>query len=233
MTIKIYADGAVLDEMLAAYRDGSVAGFTTNPTLMKRAGVTDYVDFAREVTAAIPDLPVSFEVFGDDAEQMRREAHRLAEFGKNVYVKIPILNTRGESSIPLIRELSAEGISLNITAIMLEEQVSETVEALTAGVPSIVSVFAGRIADTGRDPMPLMRRSAELCHAKEGVELLWASTREALNIAQAEEAGADIITVTPSIIAKAALSGMDLAELSLETVRGFAADSRELGFSIV
>ena len=231
--VKIYADGAVIEEMLAAYRSGNVQGFTTNPSLMKKAGVTDYVGFAQQVVEAIPDLPVSFEVFGDDFDTMRKEAVTIAAFGSNVYVKIPITNTAGDSSAPLISELSAQGIQLNVTAITTVEQVHATVDAFTAGTANIVSVFAGRVADTGRDPMPLMTESAQICHSKAGAELLWASSREPYNIVQAADAGADIITCTPAILAKLSMFGMDLGELSLETVRGFARDIQSLGYSIL
>lgn len=233
VSIKIFADGADIDEMVAAYQEGVVSGFTTNPSLMKKAGVTDYVQFAREVVTAIPDLPISFEVFGDDFDTMRQEAHRIASFGSNVYVKIPISNTAGDSSVPLIRELSSDGLSLNVTAITLEEQVEQTVDVFAGGVPNIVSVFAGRVADTGRDPLPLMRESARICHAKDGVELLWASSREVFNVFQAEEAGADIITCTPAILAKLGMIGMELSQLSLDTVRGFNDDIAALGFAIL
>lgn len=233
MKIKIYADGADIQAMKKAYESGAVQGFTTNPSLMKKAGVKDYNQFAKEVLAAIPDLSISFEVFADDFKTMEKEARKLASFGKNVFVKIPITNTKGESSVPLIKKLSAEGVNLNVTAILTLKQVKETVEALNSNAKSIVSVFAGRIADTGVDPMPMMIESAKICHQKEGVELLWASSREVINIMQAESVGADIITCTTAILDKLPMLGKDLEELSLDTVKLFNSDIKSLGFSIL
>ncbi len=231
--VKIYADGADITKMKEIYQGGVVKGFTTNPSLMKKAGVTDYVAFAKEAVAAIPDMSISFEVFADDFETMEKEAAKIASFGENVFVKIPITNTKGESSIPLIKKLAEQNVKVNVTAIFTIEQVKETVDALKAGVPSIVSVFAGRIADTGVDPMPMMKESAKLCHAKDGVELLWASSRELINVMQSEECGADIITCTPAIIGKLPLVGKDLIEMSLDTVKTFNKDIKDLGFSIL
>ncbi|AOA03670.1 MAG: transaldolase [Carnobacterium sp.] len=233
LTIKIYADGAEIDKMVEAYQSGKITGFTTNPSLMKKAGITSYTEFAEKAVAAIPDLPISFEVFADDFVTMEQEAEKIASFGKNVYVKIPISTTNGESSIPLIKKLSEKGLSLNVTAILTIEQVTETVAAFKEGTENIVSVFAGRAADTGVDPMPLMRKAAEICHSKQGTELLWASSREVLNIFQAQEAKADIITCTPEILAKLPMIGMDLKELSLDTVKLFNRDIRALGYSIL
>lgn len=231
--VKIYADGADINQMLEAYENGVASGFTTNPTLMKQAGVTDYNEFAQAVVKAIPDLSVSFEVFGDDFETMKLEAAKIASYGENVFVKIPITNTKGESSLPLIKELSDAGVNLNVTAILTIEQVKDTVAALNPNAKSIVSVFAGRVADTGRCPMELMRESAEICHSKENVELLWASTREVLNIAQADEVGADIITVPNGILAKLPMLNKDLLELSLDTVKMFNNDIKSLGYKII
>lgn len=233
MKIKIYADGAEIEAMKKAYQSGVVKGFTTNPSLMKKAGVKDYNQFAKEAVAAIPDLSISFEVFADDFATMEQEAKKIASFGPNVFVKIPITNTKGESSVPLIQKLSEEGVNLNVTAILTLEQVEETVQVLNPKAKSIVSVFAGRVADTGVDPMELMKQSAEICHRKEGVELLWASSREVLNIMQAEEAGADIITCTTAILDKLPMLGMDLKELSLDTVKMFQRDIQSLGFHIL
>ena len=221
--IKIYSDGAVLEDMLDAYNNGYAEGFTTNPTLMKKAGVTSYKEFAKKVLETITDLSISFEVFADDLES----------WGKNVFVKIPIMNTKKESTIPLIKKLSESGAQLNITAIMTLGQVKDTVNAFTEGTKNIVSVFAGRIADSGRDPIPCMKEAAELCHAKAGVELLWASPREVLNIIQAEECGTDIITCTNDIIKKYKVIGKDLEQISLETVQMFYNDSQSLGYSIL
>ncbi|MBP1040689.1 transaldolase [Vagococcus sp. BWB3-3] len=233
LKIKIYSDGAELDKMIADYQGGRAKGFTTNPTLMKKAGVKDYVAFAKEALNAIPDLPISFEVFADDFETMEKEALKIASFGDNVYVKIPIVNTKGDSAIPLIKRLSSQGLSLNITAIMTIEQVTETVSAFSEGTTNVVSVFAGRIADTGIDPLPVMTEAVAICHSKAGTELLWASTRELLNIFQANQVGADIITSPPEILAKMSMVGMDLNQLSIETVKMFNRDIEALGFTIL
>ena len=231
--IKIYSDGAVLEDMLDAYNNGYAEGFTTNPTLMKKAGVTSYKEFAKKVLETITDLSISFEVFADDLDKMEEEAREIASWGKNVFVKIPIMNTKKESTIPLIKKLSESGAQLNITAIMTLGQVKDTVNAFTEGTKNIVSVFAGRIADSGRDPIPCMKEAAELCHAKAGVELLWASPREVINIIQAEECGTDIITCTNDIIKKYKVIGKDLEQISLETVQMFYNDSQSLGYSIL
>lgn len=233
LKVKIYADGAVIEDMVIAKKTGVVSGFTTNPTLMHQAGIKDYTYFAKEALKSIGDLPLSLEVFADDFETMEKEAKKIASFGKNVYVKIPIMNTKGESSVPLIEKLSREGLSLNVTAIMTAQQVKETVNAFTEGTKNIVSVFAGRIADTGRNPIPTMEESLELCRVKKGVELLWASSRELFNVIQAEEVGVDVITCTPAIIKKISMIGMDLNELSLETVKMFNKDIKDLGYSIL
>lgn len=233
LTINIYADGAELDQMEKVFQSGKVTGFTTNPTLMKKAGIKNYGTFAKEAVNKFPDVPISFEVFADDFETMEKEANALAEFGDNVFVKIPITNTKGESSIPLIKKLADKGVQLNVTAIFTLKQVEEVVDALQEGVASIVSVFAGRIADSGRDPIPMMKESAGICHRKAGVQLLWASPREVLNIIQAQEVGADIITCTPDLINKTDNFGKDLEEFSLDTVKMFFNDSKELGFSVL
>ena len=233
LKVKIYADGAKLEDMLAAYRSGTVQGFTTNPSLMKKAGVTDYKAFAKEVLSEISDASVSFEVFTDELDTMEKEADILSALGKNVFVKIPITNTKGESTIPLIRKLSKKGYQLNITAIFTIEQVEDVVDALDADTASIVSVFAGRIADTGRDAGEIMRKAAEICKRKPKAELLWASCRELYNIYEADKCGCDIITVPNSILAKSNNVGKDLKEYSLETVQGFFKDASGLGFSIL
>lgn len=233
LKVKIYADGAVLEDMLVAYKAGFVKGFTTNPSLMKKAGVKDYLAFAQDVLQKIPDLPISFEVFADDFDTMEKEALKIHSFGDNVYVKIPITNTKGESSIPLIKKLSAQGLSLNVTAILTIEQVEETVAALNPNVESIVSVFAGRIADTGRDPIPHMKKSVELCQKNKGAELLWASSRELFNVYEADRLGVDIITCTPAIIEKLKKVGETLDQVSLDTVKGFNQDIQSLGYSIL
>jgi len=231
--IKIFADGASLPSMLESARDPRIAGFTTNPTLMRKAGVTDYREFARQVLAEIRDRPISFEVFADDIENMRRQAREIATWGDNVNVKIPVTNTRGEPSTELIRELAAAGVKLNVTAICTLAQVRDVAQALAGGAPSIVSVFAGRIADTGRDPIPLMREALGICRAADRrIQLLWASPRELLNIVQAAEMGCDIITVTPDLLAKLALYGKDLATFSLETVQMFYRDAQAAGYKL-
>lgn len=230
LKIQLYADGAVIEEMVAERAKGVVKGFTTNPTLMRKAGVTDYPGFARKVLEAIPDLPISFEVFADEFEEMERQALLIAAWGSTVFVKIPITNTRGESSLPLIRRLTAQGVKLNVTAILSYGQVDALMPALVAGLPSIVSVFAGRVADTGVDPMPLMARCRDRVRSVAGAELLWASTREVLNIHQAEACGCDIITVTPDLLKKLAMAGMDLETLSLDTVKMFRQDALAAGF---
>jgi len=219
--------------MIRVYKEGTADGFTTNPSLMKQAGVKDYKLFAKEVLAVIQDDPVSFEVFSDDFSTMEKEAEILANLAKNVYVKIPITNTKGESSIPLINKLSLQGYHLNVTAIFTLDQVQSVVDVLNPKAASIVSVFAGRIADTGVDTRKLMKKAVGICHGKHNVELLWASCREFYNIIEAEEVGCDIITVQNSILAKSQNYGKDLKAYSLETVQSFYKDASGLGFSIV
>ncbi|MBN1595728.1 transaldolase [candidate division FCPU426 bacterium] len=233
LKIKIFADGANIGEMKKAYAEGVVKGFTTNPTLMRKAGVSDYEKFAAEVLREIRDLPISFEVFADDLATMEKEARQIASWGKNVNIKIPITNTQGLSTVPLIKKLSAEGLCINVTAMLTLPQVREVARALHKKTPAIVSVFAGRIADTGRDPMPLMRKAAEILKAKPKAELLWASSRELLNVFQAQSCGCRIITVTPDILKKMALIGMDLQELSLDTVKMFQRDASAAGYTLL
>jgi len=232
MKLKIFADGADLDSIIDAYQRGLVKGFTTNPTLMSKAGITNYMTFATEVLRVVTDLPVSFEVFSDEFDGMRAQALKLAELGENVYVKIPVTNTRRETACPLIRDLAGQGIKLNITAILSPQQVEAVAHALRPDVPAIVSVFAGRIADTGRDPVPIMKQALDLLKSLPRSELLWASPREALNIVQAERIGCHIITVTPPVLEKAKYFNMPLEDLSLETVKMFYRDAVHSGFEI-
>lgn len=233
LSIKVFSDGAVLETMLQNLNSGLVTGFTTNPSLMKKAGITSYIGFAKDVLKEITDFPVSFEVFADDLEGMEQEARRISALGDNVYVKIPVTNSKDESTAPLIDRLTAEGIKVNVTAIFTIDQVRQVVDALKSGTPAVVSVFAGRIADTGVDPMPIMQEALAICREKEGVELLWASPRETFNIYQADSLGVDIITCTSDLIKKLELKDKDLTEYSLETVQMFLRDSSSLGFTIL
>ncbi len=219
--------------MVDARHRGLVDGFTTNPTLMRKAGVSDYQDFARKAIAAIPDLPISFEVFSDDLAAMEREAREIASWGGNTYIKIPITNTKGQSSAPLIHKLSAEGFSLNVTAMLTLEQVETVAKAASAHARTIVSVFAGRIADTGVDPVPIMTKAVEILKRLPQAELLWASPREVLNVVQAQDCGCHIITATPDLIAKVPLFGKDLRAYSLETVKMFYEDACAAGYKLV
>ena len=229
---KIYADGAELSGMLALYREPYIKGFTTNPTLMHKAGITDYRAFAMQVLAAIPDRAISFEVFSDEFAEMERQAKEIATWGAHVYVKIPVTNTRREPAYDLVRRLSHGGVKLNVTAVMTLEQVRAVVAALKGGAPSNVSVFAGRVADTGRDPVPHMAAALEILSAEPKAELIWASPRELLNVFQAHEMGCHIITVTADILRKLALVGKDLDEYSLETVKMFYDDACAAGFRL-
>ncbi len=233
LKIAVFADGADIDGMLEMAKKGFVKGFTTNPTLMKKAGIKSYTEFAKRVVKEIPDMSISFEVFADDFDAMEKEALVLAEYGKNVFVKIPITNSKGESSVPLIARLSQRGVNLNVTAIFTIKQVKAVLEVLEEGTENIISVFAGRIADTGVDPESIMREAAELCREKSGVMSLWASCREVFNIVQADRCGVDIITVTNDLLATLGNMGKDLEQFSLETVQMFERDGRSLGFSIV
>jgi transaldolase len=232
LTIKIFADGADLKGMKEAAAQPLVKGFTTNPTLMRQAGVSDYKQFALDVLKLIPDRPVSFEVFADDFPTMEAQGREIASWGGNVYVKVPVTNTKGEFTGPLLSRLSGAGIKLNVTAIMTNEQVKRVAAALAKDIPAIVSVFAGRIADTGRDPVPLMREAVSLLQERPEAELLWASPRELLNIFQADEIGCHIITVTGEVIRKLALVGKDLDRYSLETVAMFYKDALSAAFAI-
>lgn len=232
LKIAIYADGADVRDMTAARDGGIVKGFTTNPTLMRKSGVADYAAFAQEALAATGGMPISFEVFADDFDEMERQAKLIATWGEPVYVKIPVTNTKGDSAVPLIKRLADAGVKLNVTAILTLEQVRAVVDALNPDVPAIVSVFAGRIADTGRDPVPLMREAAAICAEKPKSMLLWASPRELLNIFQAEECGCQIITCTSEILKKLAMVGKPLDELSLDTVKMFYNDASAAGFKL-
>lgn len=232
LKVKLYADGADRADMLRMYANPLIRGFTTNPTLMRKAGVTDYERFARDILEAIPDRPISLEVFSDDFGEMDRQARRIASWGGQVNVKIPVTNTRGESSAPLIRCLAQSGIRLNVTALLTLEQVSEVAAAMEGCSAGYVSVFAGRIADTGFDPVPLMSAAVRILAANPGLELIWASPRELLNIFQADEIGCHIITATADILKKLSLVGKDLAEYSLETVKMFRDDAVKAEYSL-
>jgi transaldolase len=232
LRVKIFADGADLPTMLAMARLPYIAGFTTNPTLMRKAGVADYRAFAREVLRAIPDRPISFEVFADDFAEMERQAHDIASWGENVYVKVPVTDTEGRPTDDCIRRLAKAEVKLNVTAILTLEQVQRVARALEDGRSSVVSVFAGRVADTGRDPVPLMTAAVDLLRPYPAQQLLWASPRELLNVFQADAIGCHIITATADILQKLALIGKDLTEYSLETVRMFHRDARQAGYTL-
>ena len=232
LKIKIFADGAVIADMVEMYRNPLIKGFTTNPTLMRKAGIDDYETFARKAIQAIPDRPLSFEVFSDDLQEMKRQALRISGWGENVYVKIPVTNTQGVSTAEIARELSLAGVKLNITAMMTFEQVYGMSTALQGGAPSFLSVFAGRVADTGRDPLPIMASCVELLGLRPGQELIWASPRELLNVFQADAIGCHIITVTVDILRKLNATGKDLGQFSLETVRMFYEDAKKAGFEL-
>ncbi|RYD86095.1 MAG: transaldolase [Verrucomicrobiaceae bacterium] len=233
LDIDIYADGADKASLLEIYRDPLVKGLTTNPTLMKAAGITNYESFAREVLEEVKDKPISFEVFSDDFPEMRRQALKIKGWQDNVFVKIPITNSMGESSIPLIQELSAKGVQLNVTALLTLAQVEAVAAALDPSTAAVVSVFAGRVADTGVDPVPLMKTSREILSERPYAQLLWASVREIINIRQAAESGAHIVTVPHPILRKALkMWGQDLTDLSLDTVKMFANDAAAAGYSL-
>ena len=232
LQVKIFADGADEAGIAALAAEPIIKGFTTNPTLMRAAGIDDYESFARRVLGRVPGFPISFEVFADEFDEMERQAHRIAAWGDSVYVKIPITNTRGEPSGELLRKLAADGIHLNVTALLTLDQVSCATEWLADGPASYISVFAGRIADTGRDPVPLMRRALEIMAPQPHLELIWASPREILNVVQAHEIGCHVITVTHDLLKKLPTIGRDLAEFSLDTVRMFHRDALAAGFSL-
>jgi transaldolase len=232
LDIKIFADGADKAAMLELYGKPWISGFTTNPTLMRKAGVRDYEAFARDILVAIPDRPISLEVFADEFSEMERQARRIASWADNVYVKIPITNTRREPALDLICRLAHSGVKVNVTAILALAQVHDVVQALAGGAPACVSVFAGRIADTGVDPLPLMTAAVEMLRPHPGVELIWASPREVLNVVQANQIGCHIITVTSDILKKLDLLGRDLGEYSLDTVKMFYDDACRSGFEL-
>jgi transaldolase len=232
LRVKIFADGADKAGIQRLYANPLIKGFTTNPTLMRKAGVSDYETFAREILAAVPDRPISFEVCSDEFDEMARQAKRIATWGQNVYVKIPITNTRGHSSTPLIRDLAGTGIKVNVTALMTVRQVEQVVNTLEDGPRSYVSVFAGRIADTGRDPIPIMRDALHILADHPSIELLWASPREILNIVQADEIACHIITVTHDLLKKLPTLGKDLDEFSLDTVKMFQRDAQLAAYEL-
>jgi transaldolase len=232
LKVKLFADGADKAAMLQLYQNPWIKGFTTNPTLMRRAGIRDYQAFARDILSSISDRPISFEVLADDPDEMYRQALEIAEWGKNVYVKIPITNTTGESTLSVARKLSREGVKVNITALLTLDQVRDAANALDAGAPACVSVFAGRIADTGRDPVPIMKAAAELVHQHPGMELIWASPRELFNVIQADSIDCDIITATPDVLGKLTLLGKDLLEFSRETIQMYFDDARASGLTL-
>ena len=232
LSVKIFADGADLAAMQELYRRPYIKGFTTNPTLMRRAGILNYESFARDVLAAIPDRPISFEVFSDEFDEMEHQARTIASWGPNVYVKIPVSNTRGEPAYELVRRLSHDGLHLNVTAVMTPDQVRNVTDALADGAASCISVFAGRIADTGRDPVPLMTEALRIMARAPHAELIWASPREVLNVFHADGIGCHIITITSDILNKLALVGKSLDEYSLDTVKMFHQDATKAGFSV-
>lgn len=232
LKVKVFADGADKSTMLALYKNPWVKGFTTNPTLMRKAGIRDYREFAMEIIAAIPDKPISFEVFSDEFEEMEQQALQIASWGSQVYVKIPITNTKGDFSGRLISNLSKQGVKLNVTAILTVRQVEQVLPCLDRNTPAYISVFAGRIADTGIDPMPVMAQVMNLLQPYPNTELIWASPREVLNVTHAEQLGCHIITVTQDILKKLELRGKDLAEYSIETVRMFYDDAVKAGYTL-
>jgi len=232
LKVQIFADGADKLEMLDMYSKPYIKGMTTNPTLMKKVGITDYRAFSKDILTQIKDKPLSFEVFSDDFEEMERQAIEIASWGENVYVKIPVTNTRKENSYKLVERLTARKVKINITAIMTLSQVRDAVAALNPSVPSYVSVFAGRVADTGRDPVPMMAAAVEILKLAPAAELIWASPRELLNIFQADEIGCHVITVTNDILKKLPLLGKDLLEYSIETVQMFHSDAKDAKFSL-
>ena len=232
LKIKLFADGADKAQIVHAQANPLISGFTTNPTLMRAAGVKDYEAFAHEILEVVTDRPISFEVFADEFDEMERQAHKIAGWAANVYVKIPVTNTRRESSMDLIRRLAHSGVKINVTAILTLDQVREATAALAGGAPSVISVFAGRIADTGQDPVPVIASAVEIVSPHSGIELLWASPRELLNIFQANDVGCHIITATDTVIGKLKTVGKDLDDYSLETVRMFYNDAAHSGYQL-
>jgi transaldolase len=232
MNIKIFADGADLNSITELAKNPIIEGFTTNPTLMRRAGVEDYEQFARDLLHIVPDKSVSFEVFSDELDEMLEQATMIASWGENIYVKIPITNTQGQSTSEVVGELSSRGVKVNVTATMTTDQVQNIFPKLVDGPGSYVSLFAGRVADTGIDPVPVMKKAVEIISPEPSVELIWASPREVLNVYQAESVGCQIITATPDIIAKISLQNKDLNSYSLETVRQFYDDGQSAGYEL-
>jgi transaldolase len=232
LNVKIFADGAELAQIEEMAADSRISGFTTNPTLMRKAGVTDYTAFAQEALKLVGNKPISFEVFADDLPTMLAQALEIASWGDNVFVKIPITNTKGESTVELVRELASQGVQVNVTAMFTRAHVVDVTDALDAGTAAVVSVFAGRIADTGVDPVPMMRDFKEIVSAKPAAELLWASPREVLNLVQADETGCDIITMAHDQLGKLSSIGKSLDQFSLETVEMFYKDAQASGFDI-
>jgi transaldolase len=232
ISTRIFADGADLDGILTLAADPRIEGFTTNPTLMRKAGLTDYAEFARRLLTQVTSHPISFEVFADDSEGIRRQAHLIASWGENVYVKVPVTTTSGESMAPLVRELSEGGVKVNVTALFTTAQVELITAAVKDGAPSCISVFAGRIADAGVDPVPIMARSVEIMEQAPRAELIWASPREILNLVQADQVGCHIITVTHDLLKKLDCLGKGLEQYSLETVQMFHNDAAAAGFTL-
>jgi transaldolase len=232
LSVKIFADGADIKSIQSLYKRPYIKGFTTNPTLMRIAGISEYKPFALKVLQTVPDRPVSFEVFADNIDEMEKQAHEIASWGKNVNIKIPITNTKGESTASLVKKLSDNGVVCNITAIFTLDQVQSVVDVLNPDTPAIISIFAGRIADTGIDPVPLMQKAVKIASSKPKAEVLWASPRELLNIFQADKIGCHIITVTPDVLKKLSGVGKDLTTFSLETVCMFYNDANKAGYTI-
>jgi len=232
LNIKIYHDGADVEEIIRMDEENFVDGFTTNPTLMKMSGITDYLDFAKKVLSEVKETSISFEVFSDELDDMYRQANILKDLGENVWVKIPVSNTKGEYTYPLIKKLSNEGVKLNITAIFTKEQIKQVYSSLNPGAKSIISIFAGRIANAGIDPEEIMQYATDLVSGDENIETLWASSREVFNIIQAERCGTDIITLTPSLINGMKDLGKDLDQYCLETVKMFYDDAKKSGFTL-
>lgn len=232
LKVKIFADGADKAGMLDMYGKPFIKGFTTNPTLMRKAGIRDYRSFAKEILQAIPDRPISFEVFSDDFHEMDRQAREIASWGEHVYVKIPVMNTKAESSLNLVGALAKAGVKLNVTAMMTLDQVRDMADVLAGGPPAYVSVFAGRVADSGRDPLPIMTEAVRMISSHPNIELIWASPRELLNIFQADDIGCQVITVTNDILKKLSLVGKDLTDFSLDTVKMFRDDAVNAGYQL-
>ncbi|MEO7142314.1 MAG: transaldolase [Bryobacteraceae bacterium] len=232
LKIKLFADGADKTAMLELYRNPLIQGFTTNPTLMRKAGIANYEAFARDILQSIPDRPISFEVFADEFDEMERQARRIAGWAENVYAKIPVMNTRRQPAYDVVRRLSHSGVKVNVTAMLTLPQVRDVAAALDGGAPAYSSVFAGRIADTGRDPLPLMAAAMELIHPYPNIEMIWASPRELLNIFQADSIGCHILTATPDVLKKLALVNKDLDDYSLDTVKMFFDDAAKSGFTL-